>query len=195
MNTLPKYITHQSRRTISYNFKPQTQYQGSEKDTYTPVINLYPRQVLPQSQSFNMNGQPGGQPPECQPPVNPNARFKPDLGLHSFFVERVIRYIEQHLDEEDYGIRQVCQDVGISRSRLHIKLKALTGYSTSIFIRLIRLQKARALLLSTDLNITQVAFEVGFRDALYFSRVFSQTFQQSPKAYREHALMEHYIFN
>lgn len=135
--------------------------------------------------------QPTNQVPEPSVAVadrSGDAFFPRYLGVHSHFVERVIHLIESNLSDENYGILQLCQDAGTSRSQLHNKLKQLTGFSTSIFIRMVRLRKAQVLLRMTDLNITQVAFEVGFDDAQYFSRVFSQMFRQSPKAFRKHAV-------
>jgi AraC-like DNA-binding protein len=59
----------------------------------------------------------------------------------------------------------------------------------TLFIREIRLRKAKDLLLSTDLNITQVAFEVGFNDPKYFTRVFSEEFNRLPRDFRKN--LEH----
>lgn len=103
----------------------------------------------------------------------------------STFIQSIREAIEANLDDEQYGIHELCRDIGMSRAQIHRKLKALTGRSTSHYIRSIRLQKATKILLNTDLNISQVAFEVGFNDPRYFSRTFQQEFGQSPKAYRE----------
>jgi len=90
--------------------------------------------------------------------------------------------IEQHLNDSDFGIPQLCQKLGISRSHLHRKLKALTNQSTSIFIRRIRLEKARILLRTTELNVSEVAYQVGFADPAYFSRLYTETFGELPSA-------------
>ena len=103
---------------------------------------------------------------------------------HSHFLSLIEELIESHIDDEYYGIEQLCRDACTSRSNLHKKLKALTGLSTSIFVRGIRLQRAKELLASTDLNITQVAFAIGFSDSSYFSRIFSKSFKISPKDFR-----------
>ena len=71
--------------------------------------------------------------------------------------------------------------MGTSRSQLHSKIKALTGKSTSIFIRTIRLNKAKELLQRGDLNVSQVAIEVGFNNLSYFSRTFTEEFGYYPK--------------
>jgi AraC-like DNA-binding protein len=78
----------------------------------------------------------------------------------------------------------LCRKIGLGRSQLHNKLKALTGQSTSIYIRAIRLEKAKELLRMTDLNISEVAYEVGFRTPLYFTQVFTEEAGLSPSGFR-----------
>jgi len=62
---------------------------------------------------------------------------------------------------------------------------ALTGYSGTRFIRFIRLSRARRLLLESDLNISEVAFQAGFNDPVYFTRVFRREFGVTPSGFRE----------
>jgi YesN/AraC family two-component response regulator len=89
-----------------------------------------------------------------------------------------------HNIKEDFGIQDLCQHLKISRAQLHNKLKALTGLSTSNYILLIRLQKASELLKSTSLNISEIAYEVGLKDANYFSRKFKKEFGMPPSEWR-----------
>lgn len=103
----------------------------------------------------------------------------------SFFIRRISQLIEENLDDDQYGIAQICRDAGTSRTQLHKNIKKYTNMSTSIFIRSIRLQYSKSLLEKTDLNISQVAYEVGFRDPRYFSRLFSEQYHQSPRDYRK----------
>lgn len=90
-----------------------------------------------------------------------------------------------NIENEDYGILKLCRSIGMSRTQLHRKIKALTGRSTSSFVRSIRLNKAKEILTSSDLNISQVAFEVGFKDPKYFSRTFTEEFGKSPNQLRK----------
>ena len=76
--------------------------------------------------------------------------------------------------------------IGISRVHLHRKLKELTNQSTRDFIRNIRLKQAAELLSQKHLNITEVAYVVGFNNLVTFSIAFKQIFGVSPKAYMEH---------
>ncbi|MBV6442571.1 MAG: HTH-type transcriptional regulator CdhR [Saprospiraceae bacterium] len=74
--------------------------------------------------------------------------------------------------------------MNMSRSNLFRKLKALTGRSATDFIRTLRLEKAKELLETTDLNVTEVCFKVGFGSPNYFSRAFQEQFGISPSELR-----------
>ena len=71
----------------------------------------------------------------------------------------------------------------MSRTSLHHKITALTNRSISRYVRAIRLQRAKELLEVGDLNVTQVAYEVGFRSRSYFTRAFTKEFGETPKVF------------
>ena len=96
------------------------------------------------------------------------------------FVKKLKATIEENLTNEKFNIARLCKLMGMSRSQLHLKIKALTDQSTSHFIRKVRLQKAKELLESGDFNITEVAFEVGFQSRSYFTTSFSEEFGFAP---------------
>ncbi|MDX1477500.1 MAG: two-component regulator propeller domain-containing protein [Saprospiraceae bacterium] len=108
----------------------------------------------------------------------------PSENKEDAFVGRVRELVHAHLDDTEFGIEQLCLAMGISRPHLHRKLKALTGKSTSHFIRLIRLQQARQLLRQSQHNVSEVAYAVGFKDPAYFSRLFSEEFGVPPSGVR-----------
>jgi len=99
----------------------------------------------------------------------------------SSFLEQVNSTLEAHLSDENFGIAELCKVLKISRAQLHRKLKKLTGQSTSHYIRSLRLDIARGLLEKTTLNVSEVAFRVGFSSANYFSKVFKEEFGYAPK--------------
>ncbi|MGB3079910.1 MAG: ATP-binding protein [Saprospiraceae bacterium] len=101
------------------------------------------------------------------------------------FVVRVRNVILEHLDNAEFGVMQLCRAVFLSRTQLHKKLKALTGQPASLFIRQIRLYSALNLLKTSDLNINEIAYQVGFDDPNYFSRCFSQEFGTPPSETRK----------
>lgn len=98
---------------------------------------------------------------------------------HSF-TAKAREIILTELGNENFSVDDLCRSLCLSRSQLHRKLKALTGMSTSIFIRMIRLQQAKRLLASTDLSISEIAYQVGFKTPIYFSQIFKETFGNSP---------------
>lgn len=114
-------------------------------------------------------------------PVSPSD--DPVFQKEDAFIAELQTTIQKHLDDENFGIQEICKAIGMSRSQLHMKIKALTNRSTSHYIRGFRLRHAREMFRNTDLNVTEVAFEVGFRDVAYFSRSFSAEFGLSPRDY------------
>ncbi len=102
------------------------------------------------------------------------------------FILEVQDIIQQNLSDETFGIAELCRSIGMSRTQLHNKLKSLTGRSTSHYIRSIRIHKAKDMLANDpSLNITDIAFEVGFSNLKYFSKVFSEEIGNSPSNYRK----------
>lgn len=105
--------------------------------------------------------------------------------MNDEFVKKIHDSIIQNLDDELFGIEQVCRTVGVSRTQLHRKLKAITGKSSSIFIRDIRLVAARKMLKNSELTVSEIAYSVGFSDPKYFSKLYSEKFSNPPSKERE----------
>ena len=108
-----------------------------------------------------------------------------DIKMEDTFVIRIRDYVLAQLDNSDLSIEAICVEIGMSRTQLHRKLKALTGLSASRYVRSIRLSEARKLLLQPELSISDIAYQCGFSDPAYFSRVFSKAFGESPTKFRE----------
>ena len=101
------------------------------------------------------------------------------------FLQDMRRLLTAHLDDEEFGIAELCRSLGMSRSQLYRKFKALTDTTVHHFIRNLRLGKARELLLSSDLNVTEIAFETGFKNLSHFSKIFMEKFGDSPSQFRQ----------
>jgi len=101
------------------------------------------------------------------------------------FIEKIENAILDHLEEEDFSINELSCILNLSRSQVYRKIKALTGMSTAIYIRLVRLQKAKELLASESFTISEIAYKVGFKSPVYFSQVFKETFGEPPSATRK----------
>jgi signal transduction histidine kinase/AraC-like DNA-binding protein len=101
------------------------------------------------------------------------------------FFHNLMNALAAHSGDEDFHVVHLCKKLGISRVQLFRKLKALTGNSASQFVRTYRLNKAKLMLTNTDLNISEIAFEVGFKDPAYFTRAFTREFGVAPSALRK----------
>ena len=113
-----------------------------------------------------------------------SALFSPqkvDLpSMDDAFLHKVRTAIEANLDDETFSVIELGQQVGMSRSQLHRKLKALTGHGPNEIIRHIRLERAQQLLRQKVGTVSEVAFMVGFNSLAYFSKCFSEHFGYMP---------------
>ena len=96
------------------------------------------------------------------------------------FMSKVRQLLEAHLSNEEFGITQLCEALAMSRSQLYRKFSALTDTTVNQFIIALRLEKARQLLSTTELNVSEVAYDTGFKNPAHFSRVFSERFGYPP---------------
>ena len=101
------------------------------------------------------------------------------------FVQKIEKIVLSNLDNEDFSIHELARELHLSRSQVYRKIKALTGMSVVIYIRHIRLQKAKELLDSSDFSISEIAYKVGFKTPMYFSQIFKETFGNSPSSTRK----------
>ncbi|MDE6808052.1 MAG: helix-turn-helix domain-containing protein, partial [Prevotella sp.] len=106
-------------------------------------------------------------------------------GNDELLMERIMKAVNKNLSNSDFNVDMLTQEVGISRAQLHRKMKEMTGISTSEFIRNIRLEQAARLLKEQKVNVTQVAYAVGFSNLAHFSTIFRKHFGMSPSEYAE----------
>ena len=99
------------------------------------------------------------------------------------YVNEVIKFIIINMEDVNYSVNELSSDMCISRSQLHRKLKVLTGFSATHFIRMIRLEKAKDLLESNWGNVTEIAYNCGFSSQSYFSRSFTEYFGENPTSF------------
>ena len=106
-------------------------------------------------------------------------------GNDEMLMERIMKVVNNHLSDSDFNVEMLTKEVGISRAQLHRKMKEMTGLPVSEFIRNIRLEQAVRLLKEQKINVTQVAYSVGFSNLAHFSTVFRKQFGVSPTEYIE----------
>ena len=99
------------------------------------------------------------------------------------FLQNAITVIEEYIGDNEFEVRKLRDEVGMSRMQLFRKLKALTGQTPSEFIRTIRLRRAAKLFEQNYGNVAQVAYEVGFNNLSYFAKCFKELFKVAPSDY------------
>ena len=100
------------------------------------------------------------------------------------FIKELQEVIDKNLDDSEFNVEALCKKMQMSRATMYRKIEALTGESTSEFIRSHRLKRAADLLKSGFGSITEVAFEVGFASRTYFTKCFKEKFHQLPSAFQ-----------
>lgn len=105
------------------------------------------------------------------------------VGYDDIMMKKVMKSVNDHISDCYYSVDVLSEEVGMSRAQLHRKIKEMTGLSTGKFIRNIRMEQAGRLIKEGKVNVTQVAYSVGFNDKSYFSTVFKQYYGVSPLEY------------
>lgn len=100
------------------------------------------------------------------------------------YLQQVHELLEARLSDESLSVADLCKATGMSRMQTHRKLKALTGFSPAQYIRHYRIEKAKYLLAKTQTQISEIAYQVGFRDPGYFSKQFRALTDMSPSQFR-----------
>lgn len=99
------------------------------------------------------------------------------------FAKSIQEVLNNHLHKADFNIEQFCSVTHMSRTQLHRKVKALTGYSATAFIRQQRVKVAAELLKEPGNSISNVCYSTGFNDPSYFSKCFKEFMGCSPTEY------------
>ncbi|WP_257670589.1 hybrid sensor histidine kinase/response regulator transcription factor [Parapedobacter tibetensis] len=103
---------------------------------------------------------------------------------YSEFLKKCIKLIELQLNNPDFNVSALADELDMSRPNLYKRIKSISGKSASEFIRFIRLRKVAQLLISTNQNISEAAFAAGFNDIKYFREQFSKLFGMNPSEYK-----------
>jgi signal transduction histidine kinase/ligand-binding sensor domain-containing protein/DNA-binding response OmpR family regulator len=103
------------------------------------------------------------------------------ITLNDAFLKRVIHLIHERIDDQNLNVENLADQLRLSRSQLYRKIKVVTGFSASEFLRKVRLEKARELLQSNyNYNISEVTYKVGFSSPSYFTKCFKREFGYLP---------------
>ena len=89
------------------------------------------------------------------------------------------------MSNSELNVDSLAAKMGLGRSQFYRKIKALTNYSPVELLRNLRLKRSRELLLSTDMSISEIAYEVGFTAPAYFTRCYREAFGETPSELRD----------
>ena len=103
--------------------------------------------------------------------------------LDEKFMTKAFDIIEEHMGDSNFSVTEFSRLMGISRMQLYNKILSITGNTPIEFIRILRMKRAAKLLSKSQLNVSEVAYQVGFNDPKYFSIQFKKEFQISPSKY------------
>jgi len=112
--------------------------------------------------------------------ISPRGEEKKLSSIDERFMNKIMEVIEQHITEEEFSIEEFGNEVGMSRSQIHRKLKALSGKSASRYIRSIRLARAKKMIDAQKGNISEIAYSVGFSSPAYFTKCFKDEYGYPP---------------
>ena len=101
------------------------------------------------------------------------------------FLIKLNSIIQENIENSNLGIQFICQEVGLGRSSLYNKLKALTGMGANEYISKLRIEKAITLISGTDMPFSEIAEKTGFTTPSYFSTAFKQYTGETPSQYKE----------
>jgi len=100
--------------------------------------------------------------------------------LDEKFLQHIIDSIKANMGNDEFSVEELGSMVAMSRSNLFRKLKAIIGQTPIEFIYYIRLKHAMELLLERKMNVSEIAYEVGFKNPSSFSKSFKKQFGKSP---------------
>ena len=119
---------------------------------------------------------------------NSSAEQLTDNKLDQDFIDQIIRIVQTRLEEGngDINVTLLCAELGLSRTKLFLKMKKITGESPHSFIQNIKLKTAAKMLRKNEeYNISDISFQLGFSSLNYFGKSFKEYFGMSPTAYRK----------
>ena len=99
------------------------------------------------------------------------------------FVQQALSLVEKNMSDITFSVEDLSRELLLSRVGLYKKMLTLTGKSPIEFIRDIRMKRATQLLVSSNMNVAEIAYEVGFNDPKYFAKAFKKQFGVLPSGY------------
>ena len=105
--------------------------------------------------------------------------------LDEQFIQKAIALVEKNINDSEFSVETMAAEVGMSRSTLYKKLMAITGLGPAEFIRTIRVKRGKALLETSQMQITEIAYAVGFTTVKSFTMNFKAEYGVTPTEFRQ----------
>ncbi len=120
-----------------------------------------------------------------KPMIMPQVSEMEITSLDEKLVRNATEYVEKNMENADFSVEMLSQELGMSRVNLYKKLLSITGKTPSEFIRMLRLQRGEQLLRQSQMSVSEVAYKVGFNNPRYFSKYFKEEYGEMPSDYKE----------
>ncbi|MGL4992806.1 MAG: hybrid sensor histidine kinase/response regulator transcription factor [Bacteroidales bacterium] len=111
---------------------------------------------------------------------NSQEKSLPSCDIDSDFYNQFLNILNDNMSDADLNVDKIASQMGLERSQLYRKIKALTNYSPVELIRHLRLKHARDLLLSSDSTVSEIAYETGFSTPAYFTKCYRDAYGETP---------------
>ncbi|MGB7395474.1 MAG: two-component regulator propeller domain-containing protein, partial [Pricia sp.] len=105
--------------------------------------------------------------------------------LDKDFITKVLKYVHANIDDPNLNVENLADELQLSRSQLYRKIKALTGQTANQFLRAVRLEKSKEMILEGNDSIGEISFKVGFSSPSYFTSCFKSHFGILPTEVKE----------
>ena len=103
-----------------------------------------------------------------------------ESSVDKIFLEKSLLLVEKNISDPNFGVKELANVLSMSRKQLHRKLRALINISPNRYIRKIKLNRAKQLLIQKVGNITEIAYKVGFSSSSYFTKCYKEEFDKVP---------------
>lgn len=109
----------------------------------------------------------------------------PEIAAVDPFMDRLIELIKEKASDSELQVSDLYEEMGYGRVQFFRKIKAVSGISPNKLIVNIRMKMAAEMLRENQYTISEIAYQTGFSDPSYFSRVFKSVYQITPKEYQK----------
>ena len=112
------------------------------------------------------------------------AKLEQNRPQEAAFIQKINVLIKVNLEDENFDSNALCKAMSMSRTQLFRRMKSLIRQAPANYIKTIRLQKAKALLETADLTVSEIAFKAGFQTVSHFTKIFKMQYGVPPSVFR-----------